>query len=81
LREHGEVVTYVSGLSDERREKGAQRLRRINRRLLDIVPTNRMREVTDAAHGVVPNAVAECALQTFVEFANRNLALAPDQSA
>ena len=81
LRELGEVVTYISGLSDERREKGAERLRRINRRLLDIVPTNRMREVTDAAHGVVPNTVAECASQTFVEFANRNLASAPDRRA
>jgi dihydroxyacid dehydratase/phosphogluconate dehydratase len=78
LRERGEVVAYSGRLSDERRELGAERLRLINRRLLDIVPTNRMRDVTDAAHGVVPNSVAECALQTFVEFANRNLALASD---
>jgi dihydroxyacid dehydratase/phosphogluconate dehydratase len=78
LRERGEVVAYAGRLSDERRELGAERLRLINRRLLDIVPTNRMRDVTDAAHGVVPNSVAECALHTFVEFANRNLALASD---
>ncbi|MGH9766438.1 MAG: dihydroxy-acid dehydratase, partial [Blastocatellia bacterium] len=78
LRDHGEVVAYIGGLTAERRELGAERLRRINRRLLDIAPTNRMRDVTDAAHGVVPNAVAECALQTFVEFANRDLALASD---
>jgi dihydroxyacid dehydratase/phosphogluconate dehydratase len=78
LRERGEVVAYSGRLSDERRELGAERLRLINRRLLDIVPTNRMRDVTDAAHGVVPNSVAECALHTFVEFANRNLALASD---
>jgi hypothetical protein len=43
-----------------------------------IVPTNRMREVTDASRGVVPNTVAECALQPFVEFINRNLAVAGD---
>jgi hypothetical protein len=46
--------------------------------MLDIAPTNRMRDVTDAAHGVVPNAVAECASQTYVEFSNSNLALASD---
>jgi hypothetical protein len=78
LRENGEIVIYTSGLTAERRELGAERLRRINRRLLDIAPTNRMRDVTDAAHGVVPEAVAECASQTFVEFANKNLALASD---
>jgi dihydroxy-acid dehydratase len=78
LRETGEIVAYTSGLTAERREVGAERLRRINRRLLDIAPTNRMRDVTDAANGVAPNAVAECVLQTFVEFADRNLALASD---
>ncbi len=78
LRENNEVVAYAGNLADERGELGAERLRRINQRLLDIAPTNRMRDVTDAAHGVTPNAVAECALQTFVEFANRNLALASD---
>ncbi len=78
LRERGEVVAYDGRLAEERRELGDERLRLINRRLLDIVPTNRMRDVTDAAYGVVPNAVAECALQTFVEFAGRNLAFASD---
>jgi dihydroxy-acid dehydratase len=78
LRETGEIVAYISGLTAERREVGAERLRRINRRLLDIAPTNRMRDVTDAANGVAPNAVAECVLQTFVEFAGSNLALASD---
>ncbi|HKQ93101.1 MAG TPA: dihydroxy-acid dehydratase [Blastocatellia bacterium] len=78
LRETGEIVAYTSGLTAARREVGAERLRRINRRLLDIAPTNRMRDVTDAANGVAPNAVAECVLQTFVEFAEGNLALASD---
>jgi len=35
-------------LTDERRELGVERLRRINRRLFDIAATNRMRDVTDA---------------------------------
>jgi dihydroxy-acid dehydratase len=78
LRERGEVTAYIGGLTDERRDLGVERLRRINRRLTDIAPTNRMRDVTDAAHGVVPNAVAESASQTYVEFADRNLALASD---
>jgi dihydroxy-acid dehydratase len=78
LRESGKVTAYTGGLTDARRDLGVERLRRINRRLLDIAPTNRMRDVTDAAYGVVPNAVAECASQTYVEFANSNLALASD---
>ncbi|MBO0724608.1 MAG: dihydroxy-acid dehydratase [Blastocatellia bacterium] len=78
LRERGEVIAYTGGVTDERRELGVERLRRINRRLLDIAPTNRMRDVTDAANGVVPNAVAECALQPFVEYASHNPATASD---
>jgi dihydroxyacid dehydratase/phosphogluconate dehydratase len=73
LRENGEIVVYTSGVTAERRDLGAERLRRINRRLLDIAPTNRMRDVTDASHGVVPEAVAECASQTFVEFSCLNV--------
>jgi len=73
LRENGEIVVYTSGVTAERRDLGAERLRRISRRLLDIAPTNRMRDVTDASHGVVPEAVAECASQTFVEFACLNV--------
>jgi dihydroxyacid dehydratase/phosphogluconate dehydratase len=64
LRESGEVTAYVGGLTDARRDVGIERLRRINRRLLGIAPTNRMRDVTDAANGVVPNAVAESVPQS-----------------
>jgi dihydroxy-acid dehydratase len=78
LRERGEITAYIGGLTDERRDLGVERLRRINRRLTDIAPTNRMRDVTDAAHGVAPNAVAESTSQTYVEFASRDLALASD---
>src|SRR5262249_18247549 len=78
LRENGEVVIYTSGLTAERRELGAERLRRITRRLLDIAPPTRMRDVTDAAHGVAREVVAECVSKPFVEFADRNLAPASD---
>lgn len=78
LRESNKIIADTTDLAAVRAELGAARLRRINHRLQDIVPTNRMRDVTDAAHGVVPRAVAECALQTFVAFAQRDLAMASD---
>ncbi len=78
LRERGSVVEYAGDLTNERKELGEERLRRINQRLQAVVPTNRMRDVTDASRGVVPNSVAECALQPYIEFANRNLAMAGD---
>jgi dihydroxyacid dehydratase/phosphogluconate dehydratase len=78
LRADGSVVENAADLAKERKEIGEARLRRINARLQNIVPTNRMRDVTDAARGVIPNSVAECAHEQFVEFANRNLAMAGD---
>jgi dihydroxyacid dehydratase/phosphogluconate dehydratase len=78
LGERGEVAAYRGDLAASRRELGAERLRRINERLQVIVPTNRMRDVTDAAHGVVPLVVAECATEPFAEFAQKHLALAGD---
>lgn len=78
LRADGSVVENAPDLAKERKEIGEERLRRINARLQAIVPTNRMRDVTDAARGVIPNSVAECAHEQFVEFRNRNLAMAGD---
>lgn len=78
LHEDGSVVGHAGDLASERKELGEERLRRINYRLQAIVPTNRLRDVTDASHGVVPNSVAEYARQPFIEFANRNLAMAGD---
>ncbi len=78
LRESGKVVEETSDLAALRKELGEERLRRINYRMQAVVPTNRMRDVTDAARGVIPNSVAECARQPFVEFANRNLVMAGD---
>ena len=60
LRDRGAVAAYAGDLAAERHEIGEVRLQRIEDRLRAIVPTNRMRDVTDAARGVVPNAVAEC---------------------
>ncbi|MFN0087816.1 MAG: dihydroxy-acid dehydratase [Blastocatellia bacterium] len=73
LRERNEIVESLRNLAESRREIGEERLRRIHHRLLDIVPTNRMRDVTDASRGVIPNVVAEAARQPYVEFENRNL--------
>ena len=78
LRANGSVIENAADLANERKELGEERLRKINARIQAIVPTNRMRDVTDASRGVVPNSVAECAHQQFVEFANRNLAMAGD---
>jgi dihydroxyacid dehydratase/phosphogluconate dehydratase len=78
LRERGVIIPFTEDLSIARHEPGAVRLQRINARLRDIAPTNRMRDVTDAAHGVVPNAVAECALVSFAASAPEPVALAGD---
>jgi hypothetical protein len=82
LRNDGIVAPYVGNLAEERRELGATRLQRIRQRRLQIVPTNRMDNVTDAARGVVPLALAEAATQSFADFATqhvlRHLAAASD---
>lgn len=66
-REHlagtGLIQAYSGELEEDRRELGVARLARINARRRVIVPTNRMRDVTDAAHGVVPRAVAEAGVR------------------
>ncbi len=76
LRERGEAVPYQGHLPEERGELGAERLRRIGQRLRQIAPPNRLRDVTDAAHGVVPQIVAEAARQSFIELASQYLAQA-----
>jgi len=78
LRADGSVIENAADLTTERKELGEERLQRINTRLQAIVPTNRMRDVTDASRGVVPNSIAECAREPFAEFATRNLAMAGD---
>jgi dihydroxyacid dehydratase/phosphogluconate dehydratase len=78
LRESGAIIASNEELAKTRRALGQERLRRIEQRLNIIAPTNRMRDVTDAARGVLPLAVAECATESFAEFAGRHLALAGD---
>lgn len=57
----GTVRPYAGALAQERARLGEERLARIWRRRTQIAPTNQLRDVTDAAHGVVPLAVAEMA--------------------
>lgn len=78
LRAAGEVRPYAGDLATERRTLGAERLRRMTERLRNIVPTNRMRDVTDAARGVLPHAIAECATEPFALSQTEPLALAGD---
>lgn len=68
----GIVTAYAGNLAEERRELGAARLQHIRQRRLQIVPTNRMDNVTDAARGVIPLALAEAATQSFTDFASQH---------
>jgi dihydroxyacid dehydratase/phosphogluconate dehydratase len=55
----GEIKGYERSLSEERSILGEERRARICARQRMIAPTNRLSGHTDAAHGVVPLAVAE----------------------
>jgi len=55
----GTLAAYSGVLFQDRTWLGKERLKRIETRLRDIAPTNRLRDVTDAAHGVVPTIVAK----------------------
>ena len=61
----GNVAASTVNLSEERAALGEERLERIRARRRVIAPTNVMRDVTDAAHGVIPQAVAEFATETY----------------
>ena len=76
LRERGEIAPFTGELTQDRRELGNARLRRINERRRMIVPTNRMQDVTDASRGVVPRAVAEEATKSYQEYLHDALAFA-----
>ena len=78
LRERGGVQTLASKLADARHALGEERLQRIRQRRLQIVPTNRMDNVTDAASGVVPLALAECATEKLPVAQAQRLAHAGD---
>ncbi|MBI3424996.1 MAG: dihydroxy-acid dehydratase [Acidobacteria bacterium] len=64
LREEGAVRAFSGNLAAERQAIGEERLQHIRQRRLQIVPTNRMDNVTDAARGVVPLGLAECATES-----------------
>lgn len=64
LRTTGEIKPFEGDLMMVRNELRAPRLARIRERAKVIVPTNRLRDVTDASRGVVPLIVAETLLNT-----------------
>jgi dihydroxyacid dehydratase/phosphogluconate dehydratase len=55
----GALAAYPGTLAQDRVQLGGKRRTRIKVRRRDITSTNRLQEVTDAAHGVVPEMVAE----------------------
>lgn len=62
----GTLTAYSGTLSRDRVRLGEERLKRIEARRRSIAPTNRLQDVTDAAHGVVPHIVAQEADQPYV---------------
>ena len=78
LRETGTVRAFAGNLAAERQALGAERLQRIRQRRLQIVPTNRMDNVTDASRGVVPVGLAECATESVGPLLKLHLAQAGD---
>ncbi len=61
----GRLVRWQVNLAEARRSLGEARYRRMRRRQAQIAATNRLHDVTDAAHGVVPRLVMEQATQTY----------------
>lgn len=61
----GETRPYIGDLAADRAALGEERLARIRERQRRIVPTNLMVGHTDAAHGVVPAAVAAAATEPY----------------
>ncbi|NOZ27138.1 MAG: dihydroxy-acid dehydratase [Chloroflexi bacterium] len=65
LARTGETRDYPHDLPTERAALGEERLARIRARQRRVAPTNRLTACTDAAHGVVPLAVAEEATEPY----------------
>ncbi|MBI3362284.1 MAG: dihydroxy-acid dehydratase, partial [Chloroflexi bacterium] len=57
----GEIRSWPGDLAADRAELGRERLARIQKRRMEIAPTNQMIGYSDAAHGVVPPAVMAAA--------------------
>ena len=57
----GTIQPHHGTLARERSDLGAKRRARLEERARKIAPSNRMLHHTDAAHGVVPQAVADWA--------------------
>ncbi|MEO2004782.1 MAG: dihydroxy-acid dehydratase [Candidatus Poribacteria bacterium] len=61
----GRVEPAKADLATEREALGAERLDIIRQRRRVVAPTNVMLDVSDAAHGVIPQAVAEFATDPY----------------
>jgi len=59
LVRNGHLEAYTGSLDRERYVLGAQRLQRMEKRREVLSPTNRLENVTDASHGVVPERIAK----------------------
>ncbi|NOT59492.1 MAG: dihydroxy-acid dehydratase, partial [Acidobacteria bacterium] len=78
LQKDGTIQESKENLVVTRKAIGKKRLQTINKRLLEVVPTNRMRDVTDAARGVIPNALAEAVGESYQPTVKNALAQAGD---
>jgi dihydroxyacid dehydratase/phosphogluconate dehydratase len=67
LLRRGEIVSYTGDLAAERADQGRERQERILKRRSIIATTNRLVNVTDAAHGIVPLDVAQEASRPYVD--------------
>lgn len=65
LARSGEIREYPGDLAVDRSALGEERLARLRARQRHVAPTNRLVDCTDAAHGVVPLAVAEEAREPY----------------
>jgi hypothetical protein len=71
-RDAGDLATTRAGRGVERREHLA-------RRALKIAPSNRMLYHTDAAHGVVPQQVADAATERWEQYTRTAAAAGREQ--
>jgi dihydroxyacid dehydratase/phosphogluconate dehydratase len=66
----GEIRLHSADLAEERAALGEGRMAQMLARRRGLAPTNLLSDCTDAAHGVVPLAVAEYATETYAPMAS-----------
>jgi hypothetical protein len=65
---HGVLERYAGDLASTRAGRGVERRAHLARRALKIAPSNRMLYHTDAAHGVVPQQVADAGTERWEQY-------------